>query len=192
MTLLWMSLALITAGPLSTPAARDCWVRGERARSVTRTSPHDSTTLVVGSDTITVCYARVAKRGRLVMGGLVPYGEPWRLGANEATAIYVPFRAAIAGVAVEPGWYSLYAVPGEREWRIVVNAETQRWGIPLDAAVRARDVGSGTAPVERVDQTVEDLTLTLRGEGESRAVLEITWENTRVRVPIASRAPRSP
>ena len=187
MTLLWMSLALIAAEP-------DCWIRGDRSRLVTRASPHHSSTLAVGSDTITVCYARVAKRGRPVMGGLVPYGEPWRLGANEATAIYVPFRATIAGVAVEPGWYSLYAVPGEREWRIVVNAETQRWGIPLNESVRARDVGSGTVPVERVEETVEDLTLTLRRDGESggRAVLEITWENTRVRVPIAPRAPRSP
>ncbi len=192
MTLLWMSLALITAEPLSTPAARDCWVRGDRSRLATRASPLASTTLVVGSDTITVCYARVAKRGRPVMGGLVPYGEPWRLGANEATAIYVPFRATIAGVAVEPGWYSLYAVPSEREWRIVVNAATQRWGIPIDDSVRARDVGAGTVPVERVEQTVEDLTLTLRREGESGAVLEIAWENTRLRVPIATRGPRSP
>lgn len=144
MMLLWMSLALITAEPLSTPAARDCWIRGDRSRLVTRASPHTSTTLVVGSDTITVCYARVARRGRPIMGGLVPYGEPWRLGANEATAIHVPFRGTIAGVAVEPGWYSLYAVPSEREWRIVVNAETQRWGIPINESVRARDVGSGT------------------------------------------------
>lgn len=192
MTWLWMSVALITAEPLSTPGARDCWVRGDRARLVTRASPHDSTTLAVGSDTIIVCYARVAKRGRPIMGGLVPYGQPWRLGANEATAIHVPFRATIAGVAVEPGWYSLYAVPSEREWRIVVNAETQRWGIPINESVRARDVGSGTVPAERVDETVEDLTLTLRREGESGAVLEIAWENTRVRVPITTRAPRSP
>ena len=184
MTSFWMSLALIAAALHPTPAARDCWIRGDRARLASRASPHASTTLAVGRDTITVCYARVAKRGRPVMGGLVPYGVPWRLGANEATAIYVPFRAKIAGVAVEPGWYSLYAVPGEREWRIVVNAETQRWGIPFDAAVRARDVGSGTVPVERVPATVEDLTLTLRGEGASGAVLEIVWENTRVRVPI--------
>ena len=192
MMLLWMSLALITAEPLSTPAARDCWIRGDRSRLVTRASPHASTTLEVGSDTITVCYARVARRGRPIMGGLVPYGEPWRLGANEATAIHVPFRGTIAGVAVEPGWYSLYAVPSEREWRIVVNAETQRWGIPINESVRARDVGSGTVPVERVEETIEDLTLTLRREGGSGAVLEIAWENTRVRVPITTRGPRSP
>ena len=184
MMLLWMSLALIASAPGL--EVRDCWIRGDRARLANRASPHDSTTLVIGNDTITVCYARVARRDRQIMGGLVPYGEPWRLGANEATAIYVPFRATIAGVAVEPGWYSLYAVPGEREWRIVVNRETERWGIPINASVTARDVGSGTVPVERVDDPVENLTMTLRPAGQG-AELEIAWENTRVRVPIARR-----
>ena len=74
------------------------------------------------------------------MGRLVPYGEPWRLGANEATAVHLPVRARVAGVVVDRGWYSLYAVPGEREWRIVVNRDWQRWGIPIDDGVMKADV----------------------------------------------------
>jgi len=81
------------------------------------------------------------------MGRLVPYGAPWRLGADEATAIHLPASATIGGVSVEPGWYTLMAIPGEREWRIVVNSSTRRWGVPIDEAVRVADVGIGVIPV---------------------------------------------
>jgi hypothetical protein len=174
--------------PTSRPAAPECWIRGDRSKLTTRASPHDSTLLALGGDTITVCYARPAKRGRPVMGELVPYGEPWRLGANEATAIHVPFRATIARVAVDSGWYSLYAVPGPREWRIVVNRDVQRWGIPIDDSVRTHDVGSGIVPVQAVKNTVEDLTITLRRTSPATAVMDIKWENTHLEVPIARRS----
>jgi hypothetical protein len=117
---------------------------------------------------------------------LVPFGEPWRLGADEATSIHVPVPGTIAGVAVEPGWYSLYAIPGEREWEIVVNASIRRWGIPIDEAVHAADVGSGTVRGERVSEPVELLTATL--EPAARGVdLSFVWDRTRVRIPIRVR-----
>ena len=185
MPILWLVVALFGATPH--PPAIDCWIQGNRVNLATRASPHDSTSVVLGRDTVTVCYARPAKRGRAIMGSLVPYGEPWRLGANEATAIHVPFPAMIAGVAVDSGWYSLYVVPSQHEWRIVVNAEPRRWGIPIDDSVRARDVGSGVVPVARMQDTVENLTITLRRTSPVAAVIDITWENTHIAVPIARR-----
>jgi hypothetical protein len=121
------------------------------------------------------------------MGRLVPFGEPWRLGANEATVLHLPAPANVAGVPVEAGSYSLYAVPGEASWRIVVNADARRWGIPIDEDVRREDVGSGTVPAEALGETVERLTLRLVQRSSDRAVLRIEWERTGVSVPIELR-----
>lgn len=164
-----------------------CWIRGERADLANRASPFDSTSVTLAAGTIKVCYSRPQARGREIMGGLVPFGRPWRLGANEATAIHVPFPATIAGVSVEPGWYSLYAVPGDQEWRIVVNAEARRWGIPINEKVRNGDLGSGSVEAKATDEPVEILTLTLRRAGDTSAALDIAWERTHLSVPIAAR-----
>jgi len=119
------------------------------------------------------------------MGGLVPFGAPWRLGANEATTIYVPFSAEIGRVRVNPGTYSLYAVPGPAAWQIVVNGAAARWGIPIDSAVRAQDVGVDTVTAEAVNaQNIELLTLRFAPPVGKATELVIEWERTRLRVPV--------
>jgi len=184
--MLLATLALSSA-PFVAAIAPPCWIRGTPERLPARTSALDSTSAVVGGDTIKVCYSRPSARGREIMGGLVPYGTPWRLGANEATSIHVPFAASIAGIAVEPGSYSLYTIPGAQEWTIAVNRGVQRWGIPIDSSVTVQDVGRGTVRAERLETPVETLTLALEPRGAGGADLVISWERTRVRVPIERR-----
>ena len=177
----------IGAGPgeaQDAAAAPTCWVRGERADLELRASPFDSAAVTLEPGVVKVCYSRPRMLGRPIIGRLVRYGRPWRLGANEATAIHVPVRARIAGVSVEPGWYTLYAVPGEREWRIVVNREVRRWGVPIDDGVREADVGSGNAAVATTPAEVELLTLWFDRTGASSADLVVRWEGTSVRVPV--------
>jgi hypothetical protein len=118
------------------------------------------------------------------MGGLVPYGTTWRMGANEATAIHLPFAATIGGVALQPGSYSLYAVPGENEWEIVVNRKWDRWGIPINDQVRQEDIGSFTVPAEHAPDMVETLTFTWEPESDQGGNLVLRWEHTRVEIPI--------
>lgn len=176
--------------PAQTAAAQlaqaGCWVQGDRADLPLRASILDSASVALDSGTVQVCYGRPSMRGRPIMGGLVPYGEPWRMGANEATAIHVPFAARIAGVAVQPGWYSLYAVPQEHQWEIFVNAEPRRWGIPISDEVRAKDIGSGQVPVESVSDSAEMLTITLEKNSPSSASMNVSWAGTRVAIPITS------
>ena len=131
-----------------------------------------------------LCYSRPSARGRKVMGGLVPFDQPWRLGANEATSIHVPFPAEIAGVRVEPGPYTLYVIPGASSWQIVVNRAVQRWGVPIDAEVRARDVGAGRVTPEPLGAPVETLTLKFAPAAGNATELVLEWEKTRVRIPI--------
>jgi hypothetical protein len=149
-----------------------------------RASPPDSASVRLGEGVAKVCYSAPSARGRQIMGGLVPYGEPWRLGANEATVLHVTVPAEIGGaVRVDPGSYSLYAIPGESEWTIVVNRAADRWGIPIDENVRAQDIGSFTVTPTQTDH-VERLSIQLEPAEAGAAQMVIAWETTRLAFPV--------
>ncbi len=185
------SLLLVGAGhaphrPL--PQATDaCWFQAKPGELEKRKSAHDSASVAMDGGTVKVCYGRPHVNGRVIMGKLVPYGEPWRLGADEATALYVPFRATIAGVKVEPGWYSIYVIPTAKEWQVVVNSDAKRWGVDIDAKVRAKDVGTGTVAAEHLAAPVDVLTITLAAATPTSATMDVAWADTHVRVPIDKR-----
>ena len=180
MTLTILLLNALVASGLSDGG---CWVRGARADLGSRMSPLDSAVAQLGTGRLKVCYSRPSVRGRTIMGGLVPFGEPWRLGANEAATIHIPVAAQFGDVKLKPGVYSLYAIPGAKTWQLVVNDSATRWGIPIDAAVRAHDVGSVTVPAELTQAPVEALAITLE-PGASSVALIIEWERTRVRATL--------
>lgn len=161
-----------------------CWVQGDRADLELRASPFDSATVQLQGGEVKACFSRPRTLGRPIMGRVVPYGRPWRMGADEATSILLPARARVGHLLLEPGWYSLFAVPGEREWRIVVNADVRRWGTPIDEAVRSRDIGSTTVPATASQQNVELFTMRLNRTGPNAAELTIAWERTTLRVPV--------
>lgn len=135
-------------------------------------------TLAGGGEAL-LCYGAPSARGREIMGGLVPFDRPWRAGANEATAIHLTGAASIGGVEVQPGSYSLYTIPGEEEWQIFLNSNWQRWGIPINDAVRETEIGSVTVATQALDQPVESLTF----RHEDGAIV-MEWENTRVSIPV--------
>lgn len=183
---------VIGALPLSVraqePAASlACWVQRPRADLEIRASPFDSTSVQLGARIVKVCYAGPRKLGRPIMGRLVPFGAPWRMGADEATAIYLPTSGSIAGVAVDAGWYSLYAIPEASAWKIVVNRRAQRWGTPIDSAVRAMDIGQGTVGTEETAESVDILRMQLRQVSGTAAELVVHWDRTRVRIPVQLR-----
>ena len=184
-TLLIATLTLAQAQPGNGQAASfTCWIRGPADKLAERASPLDSIAVQIGGGTMKLCYSRPSARGRKIMGGVVPFDEPWRLGANEATSIHVPFAGEIAGVRVEPGTYTLYAIPAASKWQIVVNRGVQRWGVPIDNEVRAKDVGAGTVTTESLGAPVETLTLKFSPAAGNATELVLEWEKTRVRIPI--------
>ena len=126
----------------------------------------------------------------------MPYDMLWRTGANEATTIHLPFAAEIAGIAIEPGKYSIYTVPSTREWVVVVNASTSQGGLTRDegqfnneyiAEVRAQEVGRGLAMSESIDEHVEQFTIRSEQTGIDSANVILEWERTRVRIPVRVR-----
>ena len=166
-------------------AMQACWVRGSPDRLASRPSILDSASVQLGTSTVKVCYGRPRKNDRQIMGGLVPFGAPWRMGANEATVIHMPAGGSIAGVSVQAGWYSLYAIPSEKEWQIVVNSATQRWGVPISAAIREKDVGSKAVPAESTSSSEEQLRMSFEKRGTKSADLVVQWDLTRVRIPVS-------
>jgi hypothetical protein len=150
-----------------------------------RASPYDSATIAVGDGAAKICYGRPSLRGREMIGGeAVPYGELWRTGANEPTIFHVNVPARIAGLAVEPGSYSLYTIPeAGTEWTLVVNRSVSQWGHEsrYTQEVAAQEVGRAPVRVETIDEQVEQLTIRPADRQEG-AVLE--WQNSRVLIPI--------
>lgn len=152
-----------------------------------RASPYDSVSFTVGDGEAKICYGRPSSRGRTMIGGEnVPFGQLWRTGANEPTIIHLDFPAEIAGMAVEPGSYSLYTVPGEEEWEVIVNRSISQWGheSTYTAEVEAQEVGRSTVAAESPDERVETFTITTEDAGENAENLVLEWEDSRIEIPV--------
>lgn len=185
-----LAAGLVTGAALPAPTAADtaCVVQNpQRMPAAGRPSPLDSLTFAVGQAKVKVCYGRPSLRGRAMIGGdAVPYGKLWRTGANEPTIFYTPVKLDIAGIAVAPGLYSLYTVPGETEWEVIVNRATAQWGHEnrYTDEVKQQEVGRGKAPAERIAAPVETFTIRAEpGKGGAQSLL-LEWERTRVRIPV--------
>jgi hypothetical protein len=156
-----------------------------------RASPYDSARVSVGGEELLVCYGRPSSRGRTMIGGEnVPYGELWRTGANEPTTLHVPFAAEIAGIAVEPGSYSLYTVPDRSEWTVIVNRSITQWGEEggYTDDVRAQEVGRATVPAGATAAHVETFTISSEpGEGGATDLV-LEWEGSRIEIPVRRRS----
>ena len=118
-----------------------------------------------------------------MFGGEVPYGELWRMGANEATHLHIPFFSVVAGMDVEPGSYTMYARPDAERFRVFLSRAVRRWGLPISDAVRGQQIGSRLIPVETPAQYVDTLTIRLE-PGTRSADLILEWEMTRLVIPI--------
>lgn len=91
-------------------------------------SPKAETSGKVGAATVKITYCQPSARNRKIMGGLVPYGEVWRTGANEATTVEFDKPVKFEGKDVPAGKYALFTIPGENEWTVILNKETKQWG----------------------------------------------------------------
>lgn len=136
----------------------------------------------IGLTTVEIEYSRPSARGRQIYGGLVPFGEIWRTGANSATKISFDTDVTFGGTSVPAGTYALFTVPGEKEWTIVLNSATEQWG--AYGYEEGKDVARVKAKPVAIAEPIETLTI---GVGHLRAdagTLSIAWEKTRVPIEI--------
>jgi hypothetical protein len=141
-----------------------------------RKSPHDT----VSSKNASITYGRPYKKDRDIFGGLEKYGKVWRVGADEATTITFNKDVKFAGQAVKAGTYTLFAIPNEKEWVIILNSQLGQWGAYSYDKNKDKDVAQVTVPVKNLDNTVEQLTISL----PDNASLVIEWDKTQVAVPL--------
>lgn len=181
-----MGEAEMAAAPASV-SDTGCFLQGATAEEAAeRPSPLQSTSFTVGDTNGRLCYGAPSANDREIMGGLVPYGELWRSGANEATAIHLDGPASIGGISVAAGSYSLYTRPNADQWEVFLNSNYERWGIPINDEVRATELGSFTVTPEATDDMVETLTYSFESTGEDAGEIVMEWENTRLRIPVAA------
>ena len=132
---------------------------------------------VVKGKNVVVSYGRPMKKGRDIFGALVPYGEVWRTGADEATEITFDKDVMFGGKKVVAGTYSLFTIPGKEEWTIIINKELKQWG--AYKYNEKNDVVRATAPARHMDKPIEQFTMTPK-DGE----LVMEWDATSVAVPM--------
>lgn len=136
-------------------------------------SPKAEATGKIGASTVKIVYCQPSARGRKIMGGLVPYGEVWRTGANEATTIEIDKPVKIEGKELAAGKYALFTIPGENEWTIIINKEHKQWGA-YDYKDK-EDVFRVTVKPTKTDAFVETFTINIDKDN-----INLKWENTAV------------
>jgi len=155
------------------------WAQADKSQ---RPSPPGTATGKVNGATITINYSSPSVKGRKIWGDLVPYDKVWRAGANEATLFETDKNITVGGKSLAAGKYSLYALPGEKEWTIIFNSATGQWGINRDGTTTedpAKDVVRVTVTPKKSASFNEKLMYMVDNKGFS-----LLWENLEVPVSI--------
>ncbi len=136
---------------------------------------------------IKVTYSQPHKHGRVIFGELVPYGQVWRTGANEATEITVTRDVKINGLDVKAGTYSLFTIPEKSSWTIILNKDLGLWGAYNYNA--KMDVLRFEVQVTPVTEFVYEAFSILLDPKNNRADLVLAWDRTKVIIPIQFQEP---
>ncbi|MFI5087254.1 MAG: DUF2911 domain-containing protein [Terriglobales bacterium] len=127
--------------------------------------------------TITINYSRPKMRDRKIYGGLVPYGEVWRAGANEATSFVTQSNLLVGGTTVPAGSYTLFILPQENgPWKLIVSKKTGEWGIPYPG--EQNDLARINMKTAKTPAAVQDFTISFDKRGPNAGVIKFDWENT--------------
>lgn len=150
--------------------------------SIPAVSPRQTVEQQFSVTKISIEYGRPAVKGRKVFGELVPFGQVWRAGANEATRITFGQEVLFGGQKVKKGTYALYVVPQEKEWKIILNRGVNNWGAyTYDAK---EDVASTTVPVKMMNEKMERFTINFEDITDEKLNLVFEWDKTRADVPV--------
>ena len=144
-----------------------------------RASPLDHARAEIDGHAVEIQYGRPSMRGRTVFGGIVPWSQVWRTGANEATHLTIPAAMTIGGETVPAGQYTLWTVPEEDGWTLVINSETGQWGTAYNAE---NDLVRVPMMRTSVDSPVEVFTIRVVAGDDNGGIIEMEWETTKAYV----------
>src|ERR1035438_3138524 len=145
------------------------------------TSPPANTAVSIAGKKITVDYYSPSMHGRKIMGELVPFGQVWCPGANVATGLTTEADLQIGNLKVPKGTWSIWAMPGEKEWTLVVNKQSGQHHLDYDSS---QDFGRTKMTVKTLAPPVETLRIELASSGGNKGTLALVWETTAASVPL--------
>jgi hypothetical protein len=126
---------------------------------------------------ITVDYSSPRLKGRKVGGEVAPFGEVWRVGANEATTFVTGANLSVEGKDVPAGNYTLFAVPEQDKWTLIISKVTGEWGIPYKDEYKSQELARVPMQVSQTSSPVENFTISFNQSGGS-CTLQLSWGNT--------------
>jgi hypothetical protein len=147
-------------------------------------SPAAQASVTLNGKPLTIDYCAPSMRGRKIFGALQPYDKVWRTGANTSTTLKTQSTLRIRDLVVPPGTYTLYSLPEEHGWKLIVNKQTGQWGTVYnkDQDLGRVDMLDGVIPSSPVEKFLIDFEHT---EG-NKTELHLHWETTNVFVPITA------
>jgi hypothetical protein len=161
------------------------------SRSLGMLSGRDTARAVLGGAEVLVAYGVPARRGRVIFGDVVPWGQAWRTGANAATQLHTTADLVVGGARVPAGQYTLWSIPTPSGWTLVINKKTRDergaalWGTMYDAT---EDLVRVPLKVEALGAPMEQLAITLEPRSRGRgAILKMAWDQTQASVELRRR-----
>lgn len=148
-------------------------------KNTKKASPEQTVTYQENGADISIFYCRPSKKGREIFGGLLPYGQWWRTGANEPTTITTSKDLIFNGQTLKAGKYHIVTIPEQNEWTIVFNSDIPFWGTQYNPD---KDVLRMKVPVQSLPSVVEMFTIAFEKE-DGQDVIALTWDQTKITVP---------
>jgi hypothetical protein len=142
--------------------------------------PRDSAAIVIAGKRISVDYGRPSMLGRKIMGDYVRYNRVWRTGSGKSTTLVTESGLELGGLEIPMGSYSLWTLPSEGQWKLIINKEVGQWGTVYNPQ---RDLARINLQKKKLAKPVEKLTLLLERGSNSSGMLRIEWEYTSLSVP---------
>jgi len=159
-------------------------VVAQQDKSKRPSPPAQATFDLGGGKTVTIDYSSPRAKGRKIYGELVPFGQVWRTGANEATTLVTAADLNVGGTTVPAGSYTLFTIPNKDKWTLIVSKKTGEWG--TDYPGQSNDLARVDMKVSTLPSSVENFTISFEKAGAG-ANLNIDWETTRASVMVSKK-----
>lgn len=173
-------VASALAAVLAVPAASVVTAQQQQKRA----SPHETVKATIDGATVSITYGRPYMKGRKVFGGLVPYGQVWRTGADEATILESDKALMFGPHHVNAGKISLYSLIDEKSWKLVLNKQVGQWGTEYKPG---DDIGRVEMKTEKLAKPVEQLTIAIEKNPAGKGgQIVIQWESTKATLPFTA------
>jgi hypothetical protein len=171
-----LAAGCLTLGFMATPG------RAQTDKAARPSPAAKASCVLADGKTITMDYSSPRAKGRKIYGGLVPYGEVWRTGANEATTFLTTADVMVGGTHVPAGSYTIFTIPNKDKWTLVISKKTGEWG--TDYPGPENDLARIEMKASALPAAAENFTIAF-DKTSGGCTLRIDWETTRASVEIS-------